>query len=31
LPQGFKPRRTTIHVLDKVGGKIMGMRVMNVD
>jgi hypothetical protein len=31
LPPGFRPRRTTIHVLDKVGGKIMGMRVMNVD
>jgi hypothetical protein len=30
LPQGFKPRRTTIHVLDKVGGKLMGMRVTNV-
>jgi hypothetical protein len=31
LPQGFKPRRTTIHVLDKVGGKVVGMRVMNID
>jgi hypothetical protein len=31
LPQGFKPRQTTIHVLDKVGGKLMGMRVMNVN
>ena len=31
LPQGFKPRRTTIHILDKVGGKLMGMRVMNVN
>jgi hypothetical protein len=31
LPQGFKPRRTTIHVLDKVGGKLVGMRVMNVN
>jgi len=30
LPQGFRPRRTTIHVLDKVGGKLVGMRVMNV-
>ena len=30
LPQGFKPRRTTIHVLDKVGGKLVGMRVINV-
>jgi hypothetical protein len=31
LPQGFRPRQTTIHVLDKVGGKLMGMRVMNVN
>lgn len=31
LPQGFKPRQTTIHILDKVGGKVMGMRVMNVN
>lgn len=31
LPQGFKPRKTTIHILDKVGGKLMGMRVMNVN
>jgi len=31
LPPGFKPRQTTIHVLDKVGGKLMGMRVMNVN
>ncbi len=31
LPQGFKPRRTTIHVLDKIGGKLVGMRMMNVD
>ena len=30
LPQGFTPRRTTINVLDKVGGKLVGMRVMNV-
>jgi len=30
LPQGFKPRRATIHVLDKVGGKLMGMRVINI-
>jgi hypothetical protein len=30
LPQGFKPRQTTIQVLDKVGGKVMGMRVMNM-
>jgi hypothetical protein len=31
LPQGFKPRQTTIHVLDKVGGKLMGLRVMKVN
>jgi hypothetical protein len=31
LPAGFKPRQTTINVLDKVGGKLMGMRVMNVN
>ena len=31
LPPGFKPRRTTIQVLDKVGGKLMGMRVMNIN
>ncbi len=30
LPPGFKPRQTTINVLDKVGGKLMGMRVMNI-
>ena len=30
LPPGFKPRRATIHVLDKVGGKLLGMRVINV-
>ena len=30
LPQGFKPRQTTIQVLDKAGGKLLGMRVMNV-
>ncbi|HEX2542429.1 MAG TPA: hypothetical protein VHM00_15265 [Caldimonas sp.] len=30
LPQGFKPRQTTIHVLDKVGGRLMGMRVINL-
>lgn len=31
LPQGFKPRQTTIQVLDKVGGKLMGLRVIKVD
>jgi hypothetical protein len=31
LPQGFKPRQTTVQVLDKVGGKLMGLRVINVN
>jgi hypothetical protein len=31
LPQGFKPRQATIQVLDKVGGKVMGLRVMNIN
>ncbi len=31
LPSGFKPRQTTIHILDKVGGKLMGQRVINVN
>jgi len=30
LPEGFKPRQTTIYVLDRVGGKRLGMRVVNV-
>jgi hypothetical protein len=30
LPQGFTPRQTTINVLDRIGGKLVGMRVMNV-
>lgn len=30
LPHGFKPRQTTVQVLDKAGGKLMGMRVINV-
>lgn len=30
LPPGFKPRQTTIQVLDKVGGKLVGLRVINV-
>lgn len=30
LPQGFRPRQTTIHVLDKAGGKLLGMRVLPV-
>ena len=30
LPEGFKPRQTTITVLDRVGGKLLGRRVINV-
>ena len=30
LPKGFKPRQTTVQVLDKVGGRLMGMRVINI-
>ena len=30
LPQGFRPQRTTVQVLDRVGGKLLGMRVMYV-
>jgi hypothetical protein len=30
LPDGFKPRQTTIQVLDRVDGKRVGMRVINV-
>jgi hypothetical protein len=30
LPEGFKPRETTIQVLDRVAGKSLGMRVMLV-
>lgn len=30
LPEGFRPRQTTIQVLDRVGGKALGMRVMQV-
>jgi hypothetical protein len=30
LPEGFKPRRTTINVLDRIDGKPLGMRVMHV-
>ena len=28
LPEGFRPRQTTIQVLDRVAGKSLGMRVM---
>lgn len=30
LPEGFNPRQTTIHVRDRVDGKLLGMRVMFV-
>jgi len=30
LPEGFKPRQATVQVLDRTGGKPMGMRVMMV-
>jgi hypothetical protein len=30
LPEGFKPRQTSIQVLDRVAGKLLGMRVMLV-
>jgi len=30
LPDAFVPRQTTIQVLDRVGGKLLGMRVMLV-
>jgi hypothetical protein len=30
LPEGFKPRQTTVQVLDSPGGKPLGMRVMLV-
>src|SRR5207245_3247326 len=30
LPEGFKPRQTTVTVLDRVDGKLLGKRVMYV-
>ena len=30
LPESFTPRQTTINVLDRVGGKSLGMRVLYV-
>jgi hypothetical protein len=30
LPEGFKPRQATVQVLDRIGGKAIGMRVMLV-
>jgi len=30
LPEAFNPKQATIQVLDKPGGKVLGMRVINV-
>ena len=30
LPDGFRPRQTTVQILDRVGGKQLGMRVLLV-
>ena len=30
LPEGFTPRQTKVNVLDRVGGKLLGTRVINV-
>jgi len=30
LPDGFRPRQTTVQVLDRIGGKALGMRVILV-
>jgi hypothetical protein len=30
LPEGFKPRQTTVQVLDRAAGKPLGMRVILV-
>ena len=30
LPEGFRPRQTSIQLLDRTGGKLLGMRVMLV-
>jgi hypothetical protein len=30
LPEGFQPRETTIKLLDRIDGKLLGMRVMHV-
>lgn len=31
LPEGFQPRQVTVNVLDRPGGRGMGMRVLEVD
>jgi hypothetical protein len=30
LPEGFRPRQTTVQVLDRVGGRLLGMRIMSL-
>jgi len=30
LPEGFRPRQTTVQVLDRMGGKLLGMRIMSL-
>lgn len=30
LPDGFKPRQTTIQILDRADGRLLGRRVMNI-
>lgn len=30
LPEGFTPRQTKVNVMDRVGGKLLGTRVINV-
>jgi len=30
LPEGFKPRQTTVQVLDRAAGKSLGMRVLRI-
>ena len=30
LPESFRPRQTTVNVLDRAGGKLLGRRVLNV-
>ena len=31
LPDGFKPRQTTIQVLDRAAGRLLGMRVLRIE
>lgn len=31
LPEGFRPRQSTVQVLDRSGGKALGMRVLRVE